>query len=123
MYQRGDIVFVPFPFTDLTSSKPRPALVVSIDKVNEETGDVVLAMITSKPHTGSFTIPIKEDDLDFKLPKESYIRCHRLATVDTSIVLSKVGKASSALIDKVTSVVWGIIKPPTSDIAVELFTD
>ena len=48
-YRRGDIVLVPFPFTDLSSTKKRPALVVSPDKFNEHAQDVVLVAITSQP--------------------------------------------------------------------------
>jgi mRNA interferase MazF len=109
MYQRGDIVFVPFPFTDLASAKPRPALVVSIDKVNEETGDVILVMITSKPHTDSFTIPIHEEDIDFKLPKASFVRCHRLATIDCNLIEGKVGTANTKLINLVASLVSSLV--------------
>ena len=47
-YKRGDIVLVLFPFTDLTSSKRRPALVVSPDPFNDGMQDVVLAAITSQ---------------------------------------------------------------------------
>ena len=51
-YRRGDIVLVPFPFTDLSSTKKRPALVVSPDKFNEHAQDVVLVAITSQPRVG-----------------------------------------------------------------------
>jgi hypothetical protein len=50
-YKRGDVVLVPFPFTDLSSSKRRPALVISPDAFNDQMEDVVVAAIrnASKP--------------------------------------------------------------------------
>lgn len=109
MYQRGDIVSVPFPFTDLTGAKPRPALVISADEVNKRTGDVLLVMITSKPHSDSFTIPIHEEDIDFKLPKASYVRCHRLATIDSALIEGKVGTASRDLKDVVATLISTLV--------------
>jgi hypothetical protein len=47
-YKRGDIVLVSFPFTDLSSSKRRPALVVSPDEFNGIGQEVVLVAITSQ---------------------------------------------------------------------------
>jgi len=47
-YRRGDIVLLSFPFTDLSSSKRRPALVISPDSYNEQGQDVVLIAITSQ---------------------------------------------------------------------------
>jgi mRNA interferase MazF len=47
-YKRGDVVLVPFPFTDLSSSKHRPALIVSPDALNSARDDVVVLDVTSQ---------------------------------------------------------------------------
>ena len=47
-FKRGDIIPVPFPFTDLSSAKQRPALVVSSDALNAAGDDVLVAAITSQ---------------------------------------------------------------------------
>jgi mRNA-degrading endonuclease toxin of MazEF toxin-antitoxin module len=47
MYQKGDVVLLPFPFTDLTATKTRPAVVVSVEAFQQDTGDFTVAMITS----------------------------------------------------------------------------
>ncbi len=91
MYQRCDIVSVPFPFTDLTASKPRPALVISNSLQVEGTGDVIVVMITSRKHENGINILIEKDDFDFVLPKQSYVRCHRITTVDVTVVIGKIG--------------------------------
>jgi mRNA interferase MazF len=71
-YKRGDIVLVPFPFTDLSSSKRRPALVVSPDWFNSSNQDLVLVAITSQ--IGDDPRSVLLDEADFvggKLPKAS----------------------------------------------------
>ena len=47
-YRRGDIVLVPFPFTDFTALKQRPAVVISSDKFNASRDDVILIALTSQ---------------------------------------------------------------------------
>jgi mRNA interferase MazF len=46
-YRQGDIVWVDFPFMDGSQIKPRPALIISNETVNQ-TGDYILVQITSK---------------------------------------------------------------------------
>lgn len=47
-FRRGEVVLVAFPFTDLTTAKMRPALVVSSDAFNSRSLDVIVAAITSQ---------------------------------------------------------------------------
>ena len=47
-YSFGDVVLVPFPFTDQTGSKKRPAVVVSSDRYQRERPDLILMPITSQ---------------------------------------------------------------------------
>lgn len=42
MYKQGDILLIPFPFTDLSSTKQRPVLVLSNTKYNESNQDIVV---------------------------------------------------------------------------------
>lgn len=68
---RGDIVLVSFPVTDLSSSKRRPALVVSPDSFNDTMQDLVLAAITSQgAEDGALTID-QGDGIEGILPKKS----------------------------------------------------
>ena len=47
-FSQGDVVLVPFPFTDLSAIKQRPALVLPPDRSNEVRPDLVVAAITSQ---------------------------------------------------------------------------
>jgi mRNA interferase MazF len=80
-YKRGDVVLVPFPFTDLTSSKRRPALVISPDSFNAQQQDLVVAAITSQ--VPDITEPLVLTSKDFSsgtLPKISLVKPNKLFT-------------------------------------------
>ncbi|MBN2011879.1 type II toxin-antitoxin system PemK/MazF family toxin [candidate division KSB1 bacterium] len=89
--KKWDIILVPFPFSDLTATKKRPALVISPDEFN--TGiDVVIAFITSKldsPYRiGDYQIQAWQNA---NLPKPSMIRM-KFTTLDKSIIIKKLGR-------------------------------
>jgi hypothetical protein len=74
-YRRGDIVLVSFPFTDLTSTKRRPALVVSPDPFNELNEDLISAAVTSQVTTSPHAVPVAPTDCqDGSLPRESFVK-------------------------------------------------
>ncbi len=52
-YQRGDVLLVPFPFSDLSASKVRPAIVISSAAYHASEPDLILAAITSQVVKGT----------------------------------------------------------------------
>ena len=97
--KQGDIILVPFPFSDLSSQKVRPALVVSSKPIGS---DVLICAITS--HDKNNTITLTNKDLsEGELPITSYIKYMKLVTIDTKIIHKKVGKISEKKIQKVLS--------------------
>ena len=81
---KGDVVVLPFPFSDLTASKKRPALVVA----EGEFGDVILCQITSKTKKHSEATEIRNSDfLEGKLKITSYARPKKIFTADFGLIL------------------------------------
>jgi mRNA interferase MazF len=89
-YKRGDIILVPFPFTDLSSSKRRPALVVSPDDFNGRLQDLVVIAITSQL-TDDNAVTVEQDDcVDGMLPKTSVVKLAKLFTIHSTLVLKRI---------------------------------
>lgn len=89
-YKQRDIVLLPFPYTDLSSSKKRPAMVVSSNVFNSASGDVVCCLITTNPNEDRFTVKLSNSDVeDGVLHYESILKPYRIFTVDKKIVLKK----------------------------------
>lgn len=99
MYQRGDIVLIPFPFTDLTAVKTRPAVVVSVEEFEKETGSVTVAMITSVVHETPFDSEIRQwKAANLLVP--SWVRV-KLATLDPRLVRYRPGRLTPSDLDEV----------------------
>jgi mRNA interferase MazF len=93
IYNRYDVVKVPFPFTDKQASKTRPALVLSNQEFNDGIGHSVMAMITTaKNSTWLFDTLISDLNLA-GLPAPSIVRM-KLFTLDNSLIISKLGRLS-----------------------------
>src|SRR5437773_12025147 len=98
LYKRGDVVLVAFPFTDLTTTKMRPALVISSDRFNQG-NDLVLVAITSqiakKPSEGDILLS-PHDQKEAGLPKPSVVRLGKVVTLDQRLIRKKLGRISEA---------------------------
>lgn len=108
MYQRGDIVSVPFPFTDLSQVKLRPALVISGSIVNDS-GDVILVMITSVSKADGISISISVDNVSIPLPKNSFVRCHKVVTISQSLIQKTISKARIDFVDQIADKIQSLI--------------
>ena len=87
-FVKGDIVVLPFPFSDLSANKRRPALVVA----RGEFGDTILCQITSRKK-GIDNIEIAEKDFhEGGLKIISYAKPRKIFTSDIALILYRVGK-------------------------------
>ena len=104
---KGDVVVVPFPFSDLTMSKRRPALVIT-----DLTGDdLILCQITSQNIRDEYAIALNDGDFESGgLNKPSNIRPNRLFTADRHIVQYKTGHLKNATIHGVIDALIKILK-------------
>ncbi len=101
---KGDVVVVPFPFSDLSQAKRRPALILASLPGN----DLILCQITSQIYFDSFSIPLTDNDFETgALKTSSFIRPNRIFTADKSIILYKAGHIN---FQKFESVIDKIIK-------------
>jgi mRNA interferase MazF len=94
----GDVVLIPFPFSDLTRSKKRPALVLASVGLD----DFVLCQITSRSYNDHLAIPLLNTDFsEGGLNKASFIRIGKLFTANASIMIGVAGKARSGKLKEV----------------------
>ena len=102
----GDVVVVPFPFSDLSNSKRRPALVLA----NLEGYDLILSQITSKNICDIYWIKLINDDFTKgSLMKDSNIRSNKIFTADENIIIYKIGHLADGKMNKVTETVIRIL--------------
>jgi mRNA interferase MazF len=92
-FAKGDVVLVPFPFTDLTAVRVRPALVVSSRQYNDSASDVILAMVTSREHDAPTDYGLR-DWQSAGLIYPSWIRA-KLATLEQRLVQFSPGRLST----------------------------
>ena len=95
MFERGDLLLVPFPFTDLSATKRRPVLAIT---AADSYGDFIAIPVTSRPQA-EHGLPIAATDmLAGTLPAASWIRTNRIVTLNASLVIKTVGRVSEAVV-------------------------
>lgn len=109
MFEQGDIVSVAFPFTNASTTKKRPALILSNYKVNQ-TGDYLLVQITSKMKNDGLSMDLKDSDFLIKvLPLKSYIRIHKIFLLNESLIINKITRVSDKFRKQLTSRITELI--------------
>ena len=108
-FVKGDVVIIPFSFSDLSGSKRHPALVLA-DLPGQ---DIILCQITSQnSFQDPFAIPLLANDFaQGSLPVASNIRPNRIFTADKNLIVRTSGTIQTALHQKVFDTITAIIAP------------
>jgi len=90
-YKFGDIVLVSFPFTDQSTTKKRPALIVSSDSYNRQRPDIIIMAVTSQMRSAAYFGDVSvENWKQAGLLKPSVIK-PIFTTIEKGLVLRKLG--------------------------------
>ena len=104
----GSVVLVAFPFSDLSASKLRPAIVLA----SAERGDWILCQVTSNPYADQNAVQISEADFESgSLRRTSFARPGKLFTANTSLMKTEVGRLSPVAFQNVLNAVMTIFGP------------
>lgn len=104
------VVLVKFPFSDLSSTKLRPAVVLTYAGRD----DWILCQITSNPYADLNSIMITDDDFNIgSLQRLSYARPTKLFTTNNTLIDSQVGKLNDVLFNKIINAIIEILHRAT----------
>lgn len=105
--KRGTVVLVRFPFSDLSASKRRPAVVLA----DAGRGDYVLAQVTSRPYADSRAIALRGSSFaQGGLERTSYARPGKLFTASVALILREVGALTPEAREALTEAVIALLR-------------
>lgn len=102
MPRQGEIVLIPVPFTDLSSTKRRPVIVISNDNYHQTTVDMVVIAMTSNPTPGPYNFTITTLDLvQGSLNRPGTVRVDKIYTLDQSLVVKTFGLVNNRVLHQI----------------------
>ena len=102
MLDQRDIVLIPIPFTDLSSQRRRPVIIMSNDGYNRKTDDIVVVAMTSNLQPSDYGFTITSSDLEIgSLRRPSRVRVDKIYTLAQSIAVKKFGRVNGVTFDRI----------------------
>jgi mRNA interferase MazF len=109
---QGEIVLLPVPFTDLSSQKRRPVVVVSNDAYHRSTTDMVVVAMTSNPASVEYGFVIESVDLERgRLNRPGTVRVDKIYTLSQSLIVAHFGHVRRDVLDRVRQRLEELLQP------------
>lgn len=110
--EQREIILIPFPFTDLSATKKRPALVISYTDFNKENQDILVCQITHNLKQRHHSIFINNNNLESgNLAVESLVKANKIFTINKLLTIQKIGKLNSKTYAMVYDDICKLTKP------------
>ena len=109
-FKQGDILIVPFPFSDLRGLRQRPVLVISRNEYNNNCEDIITCGITSNLKDTQCSILLDNTNLvEGEIPVKSRIKIDKLFTLEKTIVKKKIARVSNDCMTMVKQKFIGLV--------------
>jgi mRNA interferase MazF len=109
--RQGDIVLVPVPFTDLSSRKRRPVIVVSSDAYNSDGPDMVVVAMTSNPVQSLWSFIISNDHVaEGRLNRPGTVRVDKIYTLAQTLAVARFGRVAVPVLDQIRAVLLDLVR-------------
>ena len=103
-------MLIPIPYTDLTSHKKRPVIIISNDDYNGYSEDVIVVAVTSNLEQVKYSIPIDNSGLEEgSLKVQSMVRPDKIYTLHQGIIIKKFGKVSEDVFKQIKTAIVKIM--------------
>ena len=110
--KQGDIVLIPIPFTDLSSRRRRPVIVISNNAYNRRTADIIVVAMTSNPQPTMYSFTITSADLEIgTLNRPGKVRVDKIYTLAQSIVIKTFGRVDESTLIKIRKRLQALTEP------------
>jgi mRNA interferase MazF len=115
MPKQGDILLIPIPFTDLSSQKRRPVIVISNDQYNRKTNDIVVVAMTSNPQVTDYSLSVTSSDLvEGALNRPGKIRVDKIYTLSQTIVAKTFGQVDDKTLNRIRRRLVNLVASPAT---------
>lgn len=102
MHKQGDLLLIPIPFSDLSSQKRRPVIVVSNDEYNRSARDIVVVGMTSNPAPAAYSFVITSADLAHgTLNRPGTVRVDKIYALEQSLIVKTFASVSESTLDRI----------------------
>ena len=102
MLSQGELVLIPVPFTDLSSQKRRPVIIISSTVYNRVSRDIIVVAVTSNLAIVAHSLSLVSADLrSGTLKQTSRVRADRIYTLEQSLIVKSFGILTSEALDRI----------------------
>ena len=103
-------MLIPIPFTDISSNKRRPVIVVSNDTYHRSTRDMIVVAMTSNPAPVDYGFRIESTNLDRgKLNHPGTVRVDKIYALSQALIVATFGRVNTAVLNRIRSLVQDLM--------------
>ena len=111
MTLQREIILLNFPFSNLKQSKVRPAVIISNDRYNKKSDDVVVVPLTSNLLQTDYDMLITNKNLEKgNLIVDSRVKIDRIFSVDKKLIKMNIGKIDKQTFSKIKTILSGLLR-------------